>query len=203
MALNRLSTVVSAAVAIAALLPGALLLSGLVPLPPTFNQLLTICGSVMAPLLVLVSTLVRAYIARLHVGVAAGISIILMSAGFATAFDYWQFASARIEPIDYVANHLRPDGHEFVIMPSTPSSNLSDLLEEHGSIGAALVDRADGANAELWLARDSRPDQLRMFWELLAAEALLLLAFLIGAWRVAPTVRESRARRKSSEDAAA
>jgi hypothetical protein len=186
-AFKALTGAINGAIAVAALIPGVMLLSGLVKLPPDFNQLLTICGSVLAPVLVLLTLLGRPWIARLRPPVAAALCVLLLVAGFVAAFDYWRFAKAHVIPVaiegDFpYAGEAERKAPEPIVWPSRPSDALLNLVADEETIADARYG-PKGDEVAKQLAIDSAPDQWRMFIELLAAEALLLLGFLLAAWR--------------------
>lgn len=196
MPLGPLRRVIQASIAVAAVVPGVVLLREVVALPPEFDQLLRICGSILAPALVLLTMLFRDAIGRLRASWVAGASALLLASGFYAAFDYWQFASDRIEPIDLVGvpeDQRRDDVPDYIVIPTTPSSELDNLMATELTYGDGVYGR-NGAEILKRLDQDSRPDQLRMFWQLLLAEALLLLGFLLPAWRASSMLSASRAR---------
>lgn len=187
---DDLGAVIKAALAAAALVPGVVLIPGLVDLPPDNALLGKIGGSLLAPMMVMAAILLRPWIARLRVPVALMVAFGLLAGGIFLMAEYDGMDDARVHTVTFENRDCAGTLELVVVEPSEFSPALTELTAGHGGFLGALADPDICPDVLAQGRTDSRPEQDRMLWLLLATEALLLAAFLMLALRTSAFLKQ-------------
>ena len=194
---DRLRNVIIAAAAILTIIPGASLLTGLVSMPPDFNNFLSFCAAVVGPIIFFLVYLARTQLLRLpRLWLLSGIAVSTI-AGLVLAWQTYSYTVQRIMVIPYGGANRAVVERQFIVPEQLSPPLQSWVHDRHrGNWENAILEGGDTV-VDL-MRQDSLPVQRRIVILFLLAQALLIFACLLAGWAV---VRHPDARRSPAKSA--
>lgn len=184
---SAVSKVIKSVAGLIAVVPGLALITNAITLPLTLQQLL---GALALALGVVIVIAIYLFGQRLHqmkaqrvglivVGLAvAGVTVAMICSGAANT---------------YVLKRMVDGAVELRVLPLNPSGQLKTDLEDFGGdYDEALRHPVIGARVSSAIDRQDGGTVLLLSVSFLLAQALLLGAIVIGAWKLADTLRQRR-----------
>jgi hypothetical protein len=180
----NLNWLIKAIGALIAILPGIAILLGLVDIPPDLKDLIKYVSFGISLVIIIAVILLTPSIKRLSRGWAAVIILVCVALGSASAIASWSYGSSHIVSVPY------EDGVRQYVIPSQPSAQLRALTMPFGGdyVEALQVHVQRDRIVEL-MRRESAGTILRIVLLFLSAQALLIIAIVLGAWKVTATMK--------------
>jgi hypothetical protein len=182
---GRLETVIKGAVSVVALVPGIALVSRSVVLPPDLQDLLGGLALALGTVIILGVVLNRGRIRRTPAQRIGLVSAGLASAGFIAAIFGFNFAQRHLVP-------FKPNTGEqsYLLVPLRPSAELRSLLDQAGgSWPDAILNPGIGHLVRELMRAESGTAVWMLALLLLLAQALLLTAIVLAAWKASEQLK--------------
>lgn len=184
---GRLETVIKGAVSVIALIPGIALVSRSVVLPPDLQDLLGGLALALGTVIILGIVLNRGRIRRTSAQRIGLISGGLAAAGFVAAIFGFNFAQRHLVP-------FKPDTGDqgYLLIPLRPSAELGSLLDQAGgSWPDAILNPGIGHLVREHMRAESGTAVWMLALLLLLAQAFLLTAIVLAAWKASEQLKGS------------
>jgi hypothetical protein len=186
---GRLNIVITAAAAIIALVPGASLMTDAVELPVEFNSVLGFMAAVVGPIVFFLVFLAKSSIVRLRPGILIALIGITAIAGLILGYATNEYAHGRTDEYHYIDEKGQEQVAHF-LLPETYGAELTKRLKRDRNDLDNVLKRDREDTLDL-LYQDARPVRIKLAFGFLAAQALLIFAFLCAAWAVTHKTRSA------------
>ncbi|MBS0255656.1 MAG: hypothetical protein JSS36_10740 [Proteobacteria bacterium] len=180
--------VIQAAAAVIALMPSLALLSGAVPMPPSFSDLIKVVTFFLTLGTILLVFMVRNQIRTMSTRLVAILSVGSMLIGCVAAISFYFFSSQHLIRI------TRGSKIETYVVPLSPSRRISEQVDSYfGNYPEALVGSPQRELLQQWMAEESTSASVTMIVLLAIANTFLAGAIVAGAWKIASAERQKAA----------
>lgn len=178
---ENLAKVLKGVAALVAAAPGVAMLAKVVPVPPPEDSVIAAITLAFGAGVVLAVMLLQDWLRKFSAMVVSVVVVFFMLAGAFMAMQYASFTNAQIVHYENVHKvEVR------VIKPVTPSTELRQIMANFDDdYPEALNNPIVGPKVGRLLETESRSTQFWLVVYLLAAQTLLLIGFVAGAWKLA------------------
>ena len=173
------SNLIRSAGSLVALLPSALILLGIVPIPTSVHLLINYITSAVTLVLLITAVLLRDAISRIANTATALLILASVLGGTVTAAYYFSFTRHHIvEP---------PSGYgDPLIVPLRPSRELRSLMEPYSDDYAeALATSIQRERIAELMGQEDSSTVFVMISLLVGTQILMIMAIVVGAWKLA------------------
>jgi hypothetical protein len=187
--MDSVTKIIKGAASLLAILPGIAMLTRIVPVPPTKETLITALSLSVGVAVIIAIMVLQQTLQKLSPLIVALFIIILAISGTLIAIKYVDFATAHM--ISITDNGLK----KRIVTPLKSPQELITIVngEFHGDWGEAYVSPIRGPRVRQLIKENNGSTYEILVVYLLAAQVLLLIAIVGGAWKAAlmlpPSVR--------------
>ena len=156
--LTSLKGVITAAIAIASLVPGASLIVGLVDLPPDFNDLIAFGTAFLGPVVVLITVLSRNALFALPTAIKISLIAISLIGGVVMSWTAYEFSVKQIGEVTYLNDKGEKEVERYV-QPEKLSDDLEYYINQKygGYWSEAIISNQDGEDIRNLIRVESLP----------------------------------------------
>ncbi len=189
--IDRTGNLIKGIAALIGFVPVAVLLFGLVEIPPSLSNLIKVLSFFISTAAIISIIMLRSSIRRFSDTVAAGIIMAVILLGSISAICYWRVADKHV----LVTRVGTSDILDRVVLPLNPSPEIQHLVEpfkpRNGyraakeSYRAAIYTGRRGSELRSMIEQENTSAIILMLVLLVSANVLLVFGIVAGAWKIA------------------